>query len=81
MKVVLARTAGFCIGVKRALEMVLEATGSPVSMYRRTIECRISAFRRDNDTSCAMLDSEEPRPLDMYSRRCDEQGSRRRPRA
>ena len=25
MKVVLARTAGFCIGVKRALEMVLEA--------------------------------------------------------
>ena len=25
MKVVLARTAGFCIGVKRALEMVLKA--------------------------------------------------------
>src|SRR5208337_4899108 len=34
MKVVLARTAGFCIGVKRALEMVLEAINeTPTQIY------------------------------------------------
>ena len=34
MKVVLARTAGFCIGVKRALEMVLKAINeTPTQIY------------------------------------------------
>ncbi len=34
MRVVLARTAGFCIGVKRALEMVLEAINdTPTQIY------------------------------------------------
>ena len=32
----------------RARETVREATGSPVSMYDCTIECKISVLRRDN---------------------------------